>query len=137
MYLFNWTNAEEFVYPNYPKPVFEELGPYRFREFRDKVDLKFHEHNSTVSYKPISTYVFDEEGSNGSLDDIVININMVAIGAAAQSTKMEYTKRKVISQALTGYDEYITVNKTARELLFEGNFLNLLYFYALYYKFLF
>lgn len=120
VYLFNWTNANDFTFPEFPKPIFEELGPYRFREYRDKADLKFHQHNSTVSYKPFSTYIFDEEGSKGTLDDFLTTVNVVAVGAAAQSLKMDYGHKKLISHALNGYEEEITVTKSVRELLFEG-----------------
>ncbi|KAL7034796.1 hypothetical protein ACKWTF_008098 [Chironomus riparius] len=120
VYLFNWTNAEDFTFPEFTKPIFEELGPYRFREYRDKTDLKFHQHNSTVSYKPFSTYIFDDQGSKGSLDDVLTTINVVAVGAVAQSLKMDYNHKKLISIALNGYEEEITVTKSARELLFEG-----------------
>lgn len=123
VYLFNWTNADEFTFPDFQKPVFKELGPYRFREYRDKIDLKFFDHNSTVSYKPISTYIFDERASNGSLDDVVTNINMVAVGAASHALKLDYQKRKVISLALNGYEEEITVTKSVRELLFDGMYI--------------
>lgn len=101
------------------KPTFNQLGPYRFKEVRDKEDVTFH-HDSTVSYNPISYYFFDAEASNGTLDDVITNINMVAIGAAGQSVNMEYKKRKMISMALNTYEEGISVSKTARELLFDG-----------------
>ncbi|KAG5681304.1 hypothetical protein PVAND_010753 [Polypedilum vanderplanki] len=120
VYLFNWTNSYKFIYPDFEKPIFTEHGPYRFREIRDKVDIEFN-NNSTVSYRLLNNYYFDEESSLGSLDDVITNVNMVALGAAAQSINFEYQKRKVISQVLNGYyEENIFVSKTARELLFEG-----------------
>ena len=54
------------------------------------------------------------------MDDVLTTINVVAIGAAAQSLKMDYNHKKLISIALNGYEEEITVTKSARELLFEG-----------------
>jgi hypothetical protein len=47
-------------------------------------------------------------------------VNVVAVGAAAQSLKMDYNHKKLISIALNGYEEEITVTKSVRELLFEG-----------------
>lgn len=119
IYLFNWTNPEEISNENV-KPIFTQHGPYRFRETRDKEDVKFHDRDSTVSYKPISYYYFDSEGSNGTLDDVIVNLNIVAIGAAGQAVTMQYKKRKVISMALNAYEEELTVAKSVRELLFEG-----------------
>jgi scavenger receptor class B, member 1 len=102
------------------KPSFVQLGPYRFREVRDKQDIKFNNRDSTVSYNPISSYFFDAEGSNGTLDDIILNVNIVAIGAAGQATHMTYKQKKIVSMGLNSYEEKFTVAKTARELLFEG-----------------
>jgi hypothetical protein len=121
IYLFNWTNYEKFSdQKEYEKPIFEELGPYRFRETRDKINIHFNENNSTVTYNPISYYTFDAEGSNGTLDDIVTNLNIAAIGAAGQSSSFDYKKRKIISWAINAYDQELTTSKTVRELLFEG-----------------
>jgi scavenger receptor class B protein 1 len=120
VYLFNWTNYDKFAYPDFEKPRFRQHGPYRFREVRDKVDIEFNGDNATVSYRVLNNYYFDGEGSEGSLDDVITNINMVAIGAAAQSMTFDYHMRKVMSQVLNGYYEDIFVTKTARELLFEG-----------------
>jgi scavenger receptor class B protein 1 len=121
IYLFNWTNSEQFVYPDFEKPVLVEHGPYRFREVRDKVNIKFNDDNSTVSYRLLNNYVFDEEDSRGSLDDVITNINMVAIGAAEQSKTYDYQMTKLVSMVLKGYyEDDIFVSKTVRELLFEG-----------------
>ena len=119
VYFFNWTNSDEFL-DSTKKPIMQEIGPYRFREFRDKKNITFNDHNSTVSYKTISTFYFDEDGSNGTLDDVITQLNIVAVGASAQALNMEYIKRKHISLGLNLYQQNISVSKTARELLFEG-----------------
>lgn len=56
----------------------EELGPYRFRETREKVNITWNEHNSTVSYRLKRVWNFDEENSNGSLNDTITTLNVVA-----------------------------------------------------------
>ena len=117
VYFWNWTNSHE-LYNEDVKPIFTQLGPYRFKEIRDKEEISFR--GSIVSYNPISHFYFDAESSSGKLDDIIVNLNIVAIGAAGQSVNMEYTKRKVISIALNSYEETLVNAKTARELLFEG-----------------
>lgn len=78
VYFFNWTNPED-LKNHSTKPILEELGPYRFTERPEKVDIVWHNHNSTVSYRKKSVYFFDEEGSNGSLDDVISSINVVAL----------------------------------------------------------
>jgi scavenger receptor class B, member 1 len=119
VYFFNWTNSEEFL-DTMTKPIMRELGPYRFREIRDKKIIAFNNDNSTVSYKTISTFYFDEDGSNGTLDDEITQLNIVAVGASAQALTLEYIKRKQVSIGLNAYEQKIATTKTARELLFDG-----------------
>lgn len=78
VYLFNWTNADEFHLDPTIKPHFVELGPYRFHETTDKVDIVWNEHNHTVSYRKKALFVFDPDNSNGTLDDKVTSVNTVA-----------------------------------------------------------
>lgn len=81
VYFFNWTNPEDLKNAS-TKPILEELGPYRFTERPEKVDIVWHNHNHTVSYRKKSVYFFDEEGSNGTLDDVISSINVVALVSA-------------------------------------------------------
>lgn len=119
VYFFNWTNSEDFL-DETTKPILREVGPYRFREVRDKKNITFHDHNSTVSYRTFSTFYFDEDDSNGSLDDVITQLNIVAVGASAQALNTDYVKRKYVSIGLNAYEHKIVTSKTARELLFEG-----------------
>lgn len=119
VYFFNWTNSEDFL-DGSTKPIMSELGPYRFREIRDKQNIEFNDDNSTVSYRTKSTFYFDEDGSNGTLDDAITQLNIVAVGASAQALNMAYVKRKHVSLGLNLYEQEIATTKTARELLFEG-----------------
>lgn len=119
VYFFNWTNPEDFL-DETTKPIMMEVGPYRFREVRDKKNITFNDHNSTVSYRTISTFYFDESGSNGTLDDVITQLNIVAVGASAQALHMEYVKKKKISLGLNVYQQELVISKSARELLFEG-----------------
>src|SRR5690349_21338015 len=98
----------------------KEIGPYRFREIRDKKNVTFNDKNSTVSYRTFSTFYFDEDGSNGMLDDEIMQLNIVAVGASAQALSMNYTNRKLVSLGLNLYNQNLSIVKTARELLFEG-----------------
>lgn len=119
VYFFNWTNSEDFLDAS-TKPIVNEIGPYRFREIRDKRNVTFNDQNSTVSYRPFSTFYFDEEGSRGSLDDVITQLNIVAVGASAQAYNMEYVRQKHVSLGLSLYHQEVATSKTARELLFEG-----------------
>lgn len=77
IYLFNWTNPTAFE--AWEKPVLEEIGPYRFTEMMDKVDIEWSPQNASVSYRKKSTYFFDEAGSKGRLNDTITTLNIVAL----------------------------------------------------------
>lgn len=78
VYFFNWTNPEDFKNLS-TKPNLVQLGPYRFTEKQDKIDIKWNPENASVTYRKKSDFYFDEEGSNGSLDDTIVTLNAVAL----------------------------------------------------------
>lgn len=117
-YFFNWTNPHE-IKDNMSKPIFHQLGPYRFLDIPEKTNITFDE-NSTVTYQKFSYFYFDPEGSNGSLSDVVTTINTVAIIAGKQADGWNYFFQKGLSLALWNHKEQLHVSKTAKELLFEG-----------------
>jgi scavenger receptor class B, member 1 len=120
IYLFNWTNPDEIKNLS-KKPKFQQLGPYRFREQPDKTNVKFDENNFVISYRKLSGFEFDAEGSNGSLSDVWTTVNMVAIGAGNYGKDFGYWKQKLtISAALTTFGQKLHVTKTVGELLFDG-----------------
>lgn len=80
-YLFSLTNPEDFL-ANRSKPILEERGPYTFREREEKVDLVWHDHNHTVSYRRQKTWWFEPELSVGPLTDEVTTVNLPMLAAA-------------------------------------------------------
>lgn len=78
IYLFNWTNAQDFTNKSI-KPNFVEVGPFRFQEIPRKVNVTFHSSNSTVSYRKQSRYFFVADQSKGKLDDIITSVNVIAL----------------------------------------------------------
>ncbi|CRL01976.1 CLUMA_CG015303, isoform A [Clunio marinus] len=119
VYVFNWTNPHE-IKNKSTKPNFQQLGPYRFRVHPDKLNIKFFEHNSTVSYNMFSKYFFEPDGSNGSLSDIWTTINMVPLGAGKKAENWGYFRQKAVSMAFSTYKEEVHITKTIQELLFDG-----------------
>lgn len=77
VYLFNWTNPEDIDEGVPRKPHFVQLGPYRFREKPDKVDIEWHNQNASVSFRKKAYFYFDAAGSNGTLEDVVTSVNTV------------------------------------------------------------
>lgn len=79
LYFYNWTNPTNLTTDEFQKPILKELGPYRFTEITDKTQIKWHPKNQTVSFRKKSTFFFDTAGSNGSLDDVIVSLNIVAL----------------------------------------------------------
>ncbi|XP_037960819.1 protein peste-like [Teleopsis dalmanni] len=119
IYMFNWTNPEEFRNST-AKPILQQLGPYRFIEKPDKVDIVWNPENETVTYRRKSDFFFDAEGSNGSLDDEVTTLNAVALSAAAKAKHWNSVRRKMVDVGLKLYSQEISVIKSVDELLFTG-----------------
>lgn len=148
IYMFNWTNPDDFKNLS-TKPKFQQLGPYRFTEKPDKVDITWNP-NSTITYRKLSLFFFDEDGSQGSLDDVITSVNVVALvskinfifiisfmiiissnyfiilflyylqSAAEKGRFSDYIRAKSIALGLKLYDQQIHVTKTAGEMLFDG-----------------
>jgi scavenger receptor class B, member 1 len=78
IYLFNWTNPQDFKNKS-TKPIFQEIGPFRFQEFPRKVNVTFHDNNSTVSYRKSSKYIFIPDESKGRLDDNITSLNVISL----------------------------------------------------------
>lgn len=119
IYMFNWTNPEDFE-NHLIKPRFQQLGPYRFTEKPDKVNIQFNPQNSTVTYRRLSMFHFDAAGSKGHLDDIITSVNVVALSAGEKARFADAIKAKGISVGLSMYQQYTHITKSVGELLFEG-----------------
>ncbi|XP_067010074.2 protein croquemort [Anabrus simplex] len=117
-YFFNWTNPEDIRKPG-TKPNLVQMGPYVFTEVHEKVNLTWNP-NNTISYKQIRRWYFDAERSNGSLDDEVTTLNVVALTAAFVSRDWSFYLLKSMSIAMSSYGETLAITRTAGELLFEG-----------------
>lgn len=76
-YFFNWTNPEQ-INDNSSSPRVVEMGPYRFKETKEKVNITWNNENSTVSYRQLRRWYYVEEESNGNLDDNVTTLNVIA-----------------------------------------------------------
>lgn len=74
--MFNWTNPDQ-VQNLKIKPHFVEMGPYVFLEKHKRVNVTWNAENGTVSYNQIRTWHFVPEKSNGSLADVVTNVNVI------------------------------------------------------------
>lgn len=76
-YIFNWTNPEEVGQPN-SKPHFEEIGPFVFKETKEKVNITWND-NNTITFNQLRYWYFDEEKSISNLSTKVTTINSIAV----------------------------------------------------------
>lgn len=53
-------------------------GPYRFREERSHVNVTWNNHNGSLAYRTLRRFFFDPHTSNGSLQDNVTTLNVIA-----------------------------------------------------------
>lgn len=79
IYLYNWTNPQDFRDKPFVKPILKEIGPFRFTEKLDKTNITWNSNNATVSYYKLSKFYFDAEGSIGDLNDNITTINVIAL----------------------------------------------------------
>ncbi len=63
----------------------KQLGPYVFLEKHEKVNISFNA-DTTVDFYQIKTWFFQEDLSNGTLDDEIYTLNVIAL-SAAESTR--------------------------------------------------
>uniref|UniRef100_A0A1Y1K1C6 Scavenger receptor class B member 1 n=1 Tax=Photinus pyralis TaxID=7054 RepID=A0A1Y1K1C6_PHOPY len=115
-YFFNWTNPEEI---NSKKPKFTEMGPYRFTELREKVNLVWNE-NDTITYQQLRRWNFDAEFSSGRLTDSVTTLNAVTMSAAHHIKDWNYFMKRGFSHTLSAVAPNAHIVKTVGELLFDG-----------------
>ena len=77
IYMWNLTNPDDFL--NGSTPIYEEVGPFKFREYTTKYNIDFSDDESEVSYKQYSTFeqVYGDDISNVN----ITNINPAYLGA--------------------------------------------------------
>ena len=59
-----------------------QVGPYTFREEHLKTNITFQPEDYTVQYMQKKFWHFDAEKSNGSLEDEIYTLNMIAVAAS-------------------------------------------------------
>ncbi|XP_063359266.1 protein peste-like [Cydia amplana] len=116
VYLFNWTNSDNFPEE---KPNLVQLGPYRFKEHRQHVNVTWHVNNGSVAYRTLRSWHY-HPSSNGSLDDNVTMLNIIAASAIYNARDWGFLEQKMLSMSLAMFGQHMVVSKPARELLFEG-----------------
>ncbi|XP_045329656.1 lysosome membrane protein 2 [Leopardus geoffroyi] len=113
-YFFNVTNPEEILRGETPR--LEEVGPYTYRELRNKADIQFGDNGTTISAVNNKAYVFERNQSVGDPKvDLIRTLNIPAV------TAMEWAQlrflRELIEALLKAYQQTLFVTHTVDELL--------------------
>ncbi|GAB6018678.1 scavenger receptor class B, member [Chamberlinius hualienensis] len=119
-YLFNYTNADEFVNnlgSKDVKPVVQQLGPYTYRQKRIRESLQWHDEDDAVEYRQRKIFYFVPELSSGSEDDLIIfpNIPLNTIVQMAPPTE-----KPALKAAIQMTNSTLFIQQTVGHLLFEG-----------------
>ncbi|XP_015035804.2 protein peste [Drosophila pseudoobscura] len=119
LYMFNWTNSEHLNDPTV-KPRFEEFGPYRFKEKMQKLNVVWHDENSTVSYMRRSRFDFDEAGSAGRPTDPIVAPNLLIVGIYQKMWSWSPMLRTLMLMTLNLYGKETTMVRPAGDWMFDG-----------------
>ncbi|CAK9823842.1 Sensory neuron membrane protein 1 [Anthophora retusa] len=122
IYLFNVTNPTEIMAGG--KPVLQEIGPFFYDEYKEKVDLVDREEDDSVEYSLKATWYFNPSRSNGLTGDEEIVFPHVLILSMVKITLLE--QPAAIGILNKGVDSIFKkpgtmfVRAKAREILFDG-----------------
>nr|CAD7462486.1 unnamed protein product [Timema tahoe] len=131
MFIFNYTNVDNFKDGIDDKLNVQEVGPYIYSETVEKVNIVFNDDN-TLTFQENRTYQFLPEISAGSEDDLIITPSIPLISADNELRRYNFnyfarfmvsaTLRKIdpfrdlrVQDFLWGYDD--PVYETARALV--------------------
>ncbi|KAI5278887.1 lysosome membrane protein 2 [Manis pentadactyla] len=113
-YFFNVTNPEEILRGETPQ--LEEVGPYTYRELRNKVDIQFGDNGTTISAVSKKTYIFDRNQSVGDpTTDLIRTLNIPVL--TAMNWAQIHFLRELIEALLEAYQQTLFVTHTVDELL--------------------
>jgi len=126
VYYFNCTNADD-VRDHKAKPLLKQLGPYTYLEKHKKEGIIFNDEDGTVVFNQTKYWWFEEDMSNGTLDDVIVTINVIAM-TAAESTRWPNAMaegdfpffRFMMNDTFAETKEELFMTTTIRKISFEG-----------------
>uniref|UniRef100_T1JNU7 Lysosome membrane protein 2 n=1 Tax=Strigamia maritima TaxID=126957 RepID=T1JNU7_STRMM len=117
---FNVTNSADYV-ANRSKPIVEEIGPYVFREYRQKVNISFSDEEDTVDYEQIKWFTFEPERSKGNLSDMLTTLNVPFTSLALKTEgKLTLMQQMMLPNIIKMYKAEPFITKTVEEFLYKG-----------------
>jgi len=125
IYFFNCTNSEDVMLQG-AKPLLKQVGPYVFREEHKKTNISFNK-NYTVNFLQKKFWHWEPDMSQGSMDDEIFTVNMIAVAASAATywpdafVPDDYPfMRFMMDHSLKDFGEELFVKVRVGNLTFEG-----------------
>ncbi|KDR22466.1 Lysosome membrane protein 2, partial [Zootermopsis nevadensis] len=126
IYLFNVTNPMEVQ--KGATPVVQEVGPYCYKEDKEKVNIVDHEDDDTVSFNLRNTWHFHQEESGRLTGDEIVTIpHVLLLGMVLTAQREQPLGLKFINVAIPNIFDNPTsvfVTAPAKDLLFDGVLFN-------------
>ncbi|XP_055644644.1 scavenger receptor class B member 1 isoform X4 [Toxorhynchites rutilus septentrionalis] len=118
IYLFNVTNAREYLRGDADKMTFEEVGPYVYRELLSHENVTFL-NNGTLYTKPSHPLVFQEHLSNGHKEEDVFFVPNIALLSIAQvASRQSYLLRLPLNLLIRQTKISALEQQTAKQFMF-------------------
>jgi len=117
VYIFNITNVHDIM--NNSKPIYKEIGPYIFREHKQRLNLTFStdlEGRATAKFKTYQYYIFDEQESFPlTLNDSIVTVNL---GFQLVNALSSFATNFLTCSNMNNDTQWLVSTKTAYEMLF-------------------
>ncbi|CAG7718930.1 unnamed protein product [Allacma fusca] len=117
VYLFNVTNPVDTIGGG--KPILAEVGPYVYREHRERFDISSTLMN-TVKFRERKTYEFVPELSQGSENDVLNFVNIPMVSAIPNLFRVPFVGIGMIAQILKAGEKLVKENIRLGDILYEG-----------------
>ena len=105
----------------------KQVGPYTFSEHHKKTDINFSEDGNLVDFLQKKSWFFEPDLSNGTLDDEIWTLNMIAVSAAEACRwpghwgEGDYPFMQVVmNQSITAANETLFMRARIGNLTFDG-----------------
>ncbi|KAK9506184.1 hypothetical protein O3M35_008165 [Rhynocoris fuscipes] len=99
IFVFNYTNVEEYTKKVHSKLKLQEVGPYCYRETLEKKNITFND-DGTITYGDTRKHEFDPIRSNGTQNDTLIVPNLALISLVSESRNLNFWSQVSISYIL-------------------------------------
>ncbi|XP_063914720.1 sensory neuron membrane protein 1-like [Zophobas morio] len=122
IYFFNVTNPLQVQEGQ--KPILQEVGPYCYDAYKEKIVIAEDKANDTLTYNPYDTYFFNQTRSGDlSQDDYVTILNPLVVGIINAVAIQKPQFLSAVNKALPivfkeDYSIYLTTR--VRDILFDG-----------------